>query len=1108
VSGAGKLDRDAQALKYVRRPLGAAGKIAQAFIGSKLTPLLVIFSLALGVFAVLVTPREEEPQIKVPMIDVLVPFPGATAREVEERVAGPLEKLVWEIPGVEYVYTTSSPNFAMAIVRFKVGLDTDESLVKLYTKIMAHPERIPQGAGPAVVKPKSIDDVPIVALTLWSRTLDSRELRRAAEEAGLEIKKIPNISEVNIIGGEPRQISVVIDPERLRGYGMSAIAIAKTLRQANWNLPAGSLSDADREITLSAGDFLKTPDDVRRVIVGIRDGRPLRLGEVADVRDEGAERTSYVLFASGPRGDEKRQATGLHPNASTTSVESPAVTIAIAKKSGSNAVLLAKQIEDKVAEMRRTLLPADVQVTVTRDYGETAEEKSNELISHVLIATAAVVLLMLFALGKREAAVVAVAVPVTLALTLAMSAVFGYTLNRVTLFALIFAIGILVDDAIVVVENIHRHIHLGWTSAARAAVYATDEVGNPTILATLTVIAALLPLAFVSGLMGPYMRPIPINASAAMFFSLLVAFIVTPWVTLRLLGRGKPEAHGQPAGPAAQTKGEERIERFYTSIVGPMIHRPRVRVMALAAVALLLLGSIGLVTVRAVRVKMLPFDNKSEFQVIVDMPEGTTLERTATATRALSAELRRIPEVTDTEAYIGTSGPINFNGLVRHYFMRQGPNVADIQVNLVGKSKRSRQSHEIARSARPLLAPIAARFGANVKVAEVPPGPPVLSTMVAEIYGPDLDRQREIASDVKRVFETTPGIVDVDWYVEDPQPKIDFAVDPDRAALAGITPEMIAQEIRIHGAGAEVGLLHTDRGREPVPIVVKTARGERRSLADLEGISLHSPDGRMVPLSALVTPRTTTEEPSIYHKNLRRVTYVIGDVAGEQESPMYGILNMKDKIAAMKLREGTGLEQLYSKLPESENRYRLKWDGEWQITYEVFRDMGIAFAAVMILVYVLVVAWFRSFLTPLVIMAPIPLTLIGILPGHWVTGMFFTATSMIGFIALAGIIVRNSILLVDFINLEIGNGASPEEAVLKAGAVRFRPIVLTAAALMVGGFVIILDPIFQGLAVSLIFGVAVATALTLVVIPVLYYMVLQATRRGGIPTAQKEEVDR
>jgi multidrug efflux pump subunit AcrB len=1063
------------------RGIGFSGSVAKAFIDSKLTPLLVLAALAMGIFAVVVTPREEEPQIQVPMIDVMVPYPGATAREVEERVAAPLEKLLWEIPGVDYVYTTSGPSYALAIVRFKVGQDPEESAVKLHTKLMAHPEVIPTGAGPATVTPKGIDDVPIVALTVWSETQDSGTLRKVGDELALEIRKIRDISDVNVIGGERRELTVRLDAGRLQASGLSALQVAQSLKQTNWSLPAGSLTAGNQEVLLAAEGALRTADDVRGVVVGVRNGRPVRLGDVADISDGAAERQTYVMFGAGPQAS--------HKHIDGMPVDAQAVTLAVAKKPGSNAVVLAKQIEHKLVELEKTLLPADVHVTFTRNYGETAQEKSNELIFHVLVATGAVVLLMLFALGKKEALVVAVAVPVTLALTLAASTAMGYTLNRVTLFALVFAIGILVDDAIVVVENIHRHFQMGKGDRKLAAVFATDEVGNPTILATFTVIASLLPLAFVGGLMGPYMRPIPVNASWAMLFSLVVAFVVTPWVTLRVMGRNG--GHGPDDGGHGPSKSDLRITRMYTAIMKPLIGDSRRRNLALFGVVLLLGASVSLMFLRAVRVKMLPYDNKSEFQVIVDMPEGTTLESTAAAAKALAAAVRTMPEVTDTQIYVGTSGPINFNGLVRHYFMRQGANVADIQVNLVGKHDRKTQSHDLSKQVRDLLVPIAKQHDANIKVAEVPPGPPVLSTMVAEIYGPDPQRQLEVAQQVRAVFEATPGIVDVDWIVEAPQPKVIFAVDREKAAVAGISPEMIAFELRMAGAGAEAGLLHTEHGRTPVPIMLRTDRAGRAGLAQLEGVSLPSPEGRMVPLASLVTIQETVETASIYHKNLRRVVYVTAEVAGATESPIYGILDMKQKIAALPLPEGYAIEQLYSAMPTSEDRLVMKWDGEWQITYEVFRDMGIAFGVVMLLVYVLVVAWFKSFLTPLVIMAPIPLTLIGILPGHWLTGMFFTATSMIGFIALSGIIVRNSILLVDFIDLELQGGATLEDAVLRAGAVRFRPIVLTAAALVVGGLVIVLDPIFQGLAVSLIFGVIVATALTLVVIPLLYYLLLR-----------------
>ncbi|MBK8230941.1 MAG: efflux RND transporter permease subunit [Candidatus Eisenbacteria bacterium] len=1102
------LEREAQLLRARRRPLGMAGKMAAAFVDSKLTPLLILFSLALGVFAVLITPREEEPQIQVPMIDVMVPFAGANAREVEERVAVPLEKLMWEIQGVDYVYTTSNADHAMAIVRFKVGQDPEESAVKLHTKLLAHPEMLPPGAGPATVIPRSIDDVPIVALTLWGDRLDNFALRRIGDELAVELKKIPGIADVTVTGGAPREVMVALDPGRLEALGISGVEVAGALARANHSLPAGSFIAENREVALRAEGSLRSVEEVAQVIVSAREGRAVRLGDLATVTDGPGEPRNYVFLATGPEARAKgieRTAAGL-----------PAVTVALAKKPGQNAVALANSIESRLAELERTLLPTGLEVTWTRNYGETAEEKSNELIGHVLLATVAVVFLMLIALGKRESVVVAVAVPVTLALTLFASTMMGYTLNRVTLFALVFAIGILVDDAIVVVENIHRHFQIGWTGARQASVYATDEVGNPTILATFTVIAALLPLAFVSGLMGPYMRPIPINASVAMFFSLLVAFLITPYVTLRVLG-GQVDGHaaskrkGTSAEgaidkrPEAKTPGESRIEKGYAAIMRPLIMRAKLRWLALGGVGILLAGSVALLFVRAVQVKMLPFDNKSEFQVVIDLPEGATLEQTAAAAHDLAMTVREEPEVTDVEMYVGTASPINFNGLVRHYFMRQLPHQADLQVNLVSKHERKAQSHDIAKRVRPKLLPIAQKYDARIQVSEVPPGPPVLSTLVAEIYGPDVERRRAVAAEVMEIFATTPGVVDVDWYVEDDSPQETMVLDRDKITLAGLSSEMVAQEIALAGYGMPIGLLATEEGRAQVPITLRTARELRSSLGQLAGLTLPGPEGRRVPLSSLVRFETRQRDRSAYHKNLRSVTYVVADVAGAAESPIYGILDMKERVAAIRLPEGYALDQHFSAAPPNDQRLAVKWDGEWQITYEVFRDMGIAFAAVMLLVYVLVVAWFRSFLTPLVIMAPIPLTLIGILPGHWMTGMFFTATSMIGFIALAGIIVRNSILLVDFINLELEAGSSLEAAVLKAGAVRMRPIALTAAALVVGGLVIVLDPIFQGLAVSLIFGVVVATALTLVVIPLLYYLQLKAT---GLPHQKGDTHDR
>ena len=806
------------------------------------------------------------------------------------------------------------------------------------------------------------------------------------------------------------------------------------------------------------------------------------MATVVDGPDEAAQ---YVWIAAGAAGEAKALPAGL---------DVPAVTLAVAKKPGTNAVELVAELDALLARSRGPLLPADVEATKTRDYGFTANEKSSELMKHLALATLSVVVLMALALGRREAVVVLVAVPVTLALTLASSYLFGYTLNRVTLFALIFAIGILVDDAIVVVENIHRHYQLGWTSPRHATVYATDEVGNPTILATFTVIAALLPLAFVSGLMGPYMRPIPINASAAMLFSLLVAFVVSPWLTYRLFARHAAElAAGVHSAPDAETAEETRLHRWYQRLFAPLLASPTKRWALLGAVVVLLFAAVALFPLRLAVVKMLPHDNKSELQIVVDMPEGTTLEQTAAVARELAMAVRPLPEVTDIETYVGTSAPFNFNGLVRHYFLRSGPLVADLQVNLLPKHERDTPSHPFAKSLRPLLLPIAARHGANVKVTEVPPGPPVLSTLVAEIYAPTLEQRVELAAGVRKIFESTPGIVDTDWYVEDPGPRLELTVDREKALRAGVSPEAIVRTVRVARAGAEVGRLADDRSREAVPLVLRLDRGQRASAEGLLAVSVHGgPDTqgqmRLVPLSELVTPASTRRERFVYHKDLRPVTYVVAEVAGAAESPVYALLDMGERVAALRDAGGRAAEIRFAGRPEDSTRPTVQWDGEWQITHDVFRDMGVAFAVVVVLIYLLVVGWFRSFVTPLIIMAPIPLTLIGIAPAHAAAGVFFTATSMIGFIALSGIIVRNSILLVDFVNIELAAGEPLEVAVIKAAAVRFRPIALTAAALVVGGTVILLDPIFQGLAVALISGVVVSTALTLVVIPLLYFM--------------------
>lgn len=1052
--------------------IGLSGSIAKAFIKSKLTPLVVIAALLLGVFAVLVTPREEEPQIVVPMIDVMVAYPGASAKEVEERVTRPMEKLLWEIKGVEYVYSTAKSGMNLTIVRFYVGEDMEASIVKLYNKLMSHYDLIPPGVSPPLVKPKSIDDVPILTLTLWSGRYNGYELRRVAQQLCEEIKKDKDVSETSIIGGQRRQIRVVLDPSRLSAYGTSAFQIMGVLQKANFVLPSGAFSSNNREFVVEAGGFLQNSDEIGALVISVMNGKPIYLREAAEIKDGPQEPANYVFMGLGPAAGDK----GVSPRYSKAG-QYEAVTLTVSKKKGANASIVANEALGKVAALRGRFVPSDIEITTTRNYGETAKEKSDELLEHLLIASLSVIVLIALALGWRESIVVAVAVPVTLSLTLLINYLYGYTLNRVTLFALIFSIGILVDDAIVVVENIHRHFKMHKIDPLTAAL-AVDEVGNPTILATFTVIAALLPMAFVSGLMGPYMRPIPVGASAAMIFSLLIAFIVSPWMSYKVLKGVKPGGHRDEG---------EKLHGLYEKMLGPLIDNQGKRTVALGIVLLLLGLSLLLIPMRAVKLKMLPFDNKSELQVIVDLPEGVTLEESAAMARELGEYLKTVPEVTDYQSYIGTAAPYNFNGLVRHYFLRSGSNVVDMQVNFLGKDERKAQSHDIARRLRPGLTRIAEKYNARLKVAEIPPGPPVLSTLVAEIYGPDEKRQIGIAQEIRNIFLHTEGVVDVDWYVEDDQKKIGFDVDKEKTAQNGISTEAVSQSLRTALGGTSAGLVHMVKEKEPVEILLRMPVSELSSIASLKEITLPSSSGRLIPLSELVRIREGVEDKAIYHKNLKRVVYVTGDVAGRDESPAYAILKMKDKVKEIRLLEGYELKQYFSVQPWLEETYSMKWDGEWHITYEVFRDLGVAFGAVLILIYILVVAWFRNFITPFIIMAPIPLTLVGILPGHWLFGAFFTATSMIGFIALAGIIVRNSILLIDFVQLEWRDCGGLRDALIRAGAVRFRPIALTAAAVVVGSFVMLFDPIFQGLAIAMMFGAVVATALTLIAVPLLYY---------------------
>jgi multidrug efflux pump subunit AcrB len=1062
--------------------LGTAGKLARAFIDSKLTPLIVVAAILLGMAAVAALPREEEPQIIVPMIDVFVAMPGASAKEVEQRVTGPMEKLLWEIPGVEYVYTTTGPGLSMAIVRFYVGQPEEQSIVRLQSKLMANADRIPCNTSPPLIKPRYIDDVPILAVTFWSDTLDHFTLRRVAAEVEDSVKREPNVSLTELIGGQRRTLQVRLDPVRMAAYHLDAGHLADTICAANAELDAGSFPTPGELILVHTGGFLKDAADLGAVVVQVAEGRPVYLRDVAVIEDGPAEADQHVFFGTGPAAAEK-QIPSLAPPAAGVF---PAVTLTVAKRKGTNAITVAERVLERIEDLRGSKIPESVQVTVTRHYGETAKEKSDELLFHMAIAVISVTILIWFTLGRRESGVVALAIPVTLALTLAVFYLYGYTLNRITLFALIFSIGILVDDAIVVVENIVRHYRLPQNAhrpRLEVALEAVDEVGNPTILATLTVIAAILPMAFVGGLMGPYMRPIPVGASAAMVFSMIVAFIVTPWASLRLI-----RAHDASHGGGQDHDNEDWATRLYRRVMGPLLHNPVARYGFLLLVVVLLLAAGAMVAVGLVKVKMLPFDNKSEFQVMVDLPEGATLEQTTAACLEMGDYLGTVNEVVDYQIHAGTSGPFNFNGLVRHYFLRRGPHLADIQVNLAAKGRRARQSHDIAKRVRPALTAIAERYGARIKVAEVPPGPPVLSTLVAEVYGPDYARQREIALEIRRIFAETEGVVDTDWFMEDERTRLVVDIDKEKAALSGIAAARIAQTLQMALSGQAVGWLHQPREREEVTIVLRPELSARAGVEKLAAIQLAGADGRMVPLSALVKFRETTADRSIYHKNLMPVVYVVGDVAGAKESPVYAILEMKKKIEALDLPEGYRLEQHTAALPDTDRRLAMKWDGEWHITYEVFRDLGIAFAVVLVLIFVLVVGWFQSFSTPLVIMVAIPFSLIGILPAHWAMGAFFTATSMIGFIAGAGIVVRNSIILVDFIELRIAEGTPLDQAVIDAGAVRFRPMMLTAAAVVVGASVILFDPIFQGLAISLMAGEVASLVFSRMTVPILYFL--------------------
>ncbi len=1060
---------------------GFAGQIAAYFINSRLTLLIVIFSMLLGLMAISMLPREEEPQIKVPMIDVMVSMPGATPAEIEQQVTIPMEKLLYELPGVEYIYSTSMAGQGLLIVRFYVGEDFESAIVRLNQKLATNFDRIPPGVSTPLVKPHSIDDVPILALTFHGGGYDHFMLRRLAAQVDDEIKTIANVAETKLIGGTRRQVRVEFDPLLLTARNLTPEQLIPALQQANTQEYTGKVEALNTQILLQTGQFLSSATEIGRVVVGVFDDHPVYLADVAQIIDGPQEPDNYVLYGEAGQSEEA------------------AVTLSLAKRPGTNAIDVVHAVEAKVDDLRGSMIPADVRVSVTRNYGETAAEKSNELLLHMGIAVFGVALLIFFFLGFREALVVLLAIPTTLALTLLVFYLYGYTLNRITLFALIFSIGILVDDAIVVVENIVRHTRLPGgreKSMVTIAIEAVAEVGNPTILATWAVIAAILPMAFVGGLMGPYMRPIPIGSSAAMIFSLLIAFTVTPWAAIRLLAKCRePKAAEEVCEMDHDHAPDDILTRLYHRVMDPLLTSVVWRMLFFGIITLLLLGGFSMVLFGGVKVKMLPFDNKSEFQVILNMPESSTLEQTSRVALEMAAVVRNDPTTTDYQVYVGIASPYNFNGLVRHYFMRSGPTVADIQVNLLPKDQRSLQSHDIAVRMRPEISKIAEKYGAAVAIAEVPPGPPVLSTLVAEVYGSSDEQRVKLAKRVKKIFNSTAGVVDVDWYREAERTRMVLKVDKEKAALNGLSEGVITRTIQMAAQGLAIDLFHQPLDKEEIDIVLQLPASQRARIDSLLNISLRSTAGSqgvLVPLRELITVTEQAVEQPIYRKNLKPLIYVTGDVAGEVESPVYAIFDMNRQLAELKADEfggvGEAIEIFNLNQPFDSMQPSIKWDGEWHITLEVFRDLGLAFCAVMILIYMLMVGWFKDYFTPLVVMAAIPFSLIGILPAHWALGAFFTATSMIGFMAGAGIVVRNSIILVDFIELRISHGLPLAEAVVEAGAIRFRPMLLTALAVVVGASVILADPIFQGLAISLMFGEIASLLVSRMAVPVLYYM--------------------
>ena len=1093
--------------------LGISGRIAQRFQDAKITPLLALVGLLLGLFAIVMTPREEEPQINVTFADIFIPFPGASTSEVEHLVAGPAEQVLSEIQGVEHVYSVSRPGMALISVQFEVGEDRTEAIVRLWSKVNSNADWLAEGlgVGAPLIKPKGIDNVPILTATLWSadRQLGAYELGQVAHAIEQELKRVPGTRDVYTVGAPQQVMRVILDPQALASHGIDLTDLSNALQAGNHSRDDIAIVADNREIQVQAGTMLASVDDIAELVVGMHGGRPVYLREVARIERGPEVPQAYVWMGAGPgasAADRSSVDTVTAADGQVLAGTTPAVTIAVAKQEGTNAVAVAEQIIARFEQLDGIFIPDGVEVSITRNDGKTADAKARKLITELASATITVIVLVALAMGWRAGLVVGGAVIVTLMLTLFASWAYGFTLNRVSLFALIFSIGILVDDAIVVVENIIRHMAIGRRKMLDLMPGAVDEVGGPTILATFTVIAALLPMAFVSGLMGPYMSPIPINASMGMVISQAVAFVLTPWLAYQVLGRRHDAAiagetqHAQHArqdepdgvtapqnGAKDQDEANPRLQWLFDRVITPFLEGRRGlinRWLLLAGILLMIGASLLLPLSQAVILKMLPFDNKSELQIVLDMPEGSSLEQTARVLAELGHYLETQPEVADYQAYAGTASPMNFNGLVRQYYLRDQAHQGDLQVNLVADEQREDKSHSIALRLREPLQAIAERHGGNAKIVEIPPGPPVFSPLVAEIYGIDYAEQMALAEQVRAVFAGTDDIVDIDDSMEYPGRKYVLVVDRPKAAQLGVDQASVAKALASVLGGEDMAYLHGANVKYAVPIRVEYAEADKADLDQVLALRVRSRGGQLVPLSEIVTVVDSQREHSIYHKDLLPVVYVTANMAGAIDSPLYGLFTIAGQL-------DEDLAQWYTRQPENPYEPSIKWDGEWQVTYETFRDMGIAYAFGLVLIYLLVVFQFRSYVVPLIIMAPIPLTIIGILPGHALIGAQFTATSMIGMIALAGIIVRNSILLVDFINQQVRAGDPLERAVIGSAVVRTKPIVLTALATMAGVSFILSDPIFSGLAVSLLFGLFVSTVLTLVVIPVVYYGVMR-----------------